>query len=165
MVDFFLVLMLAGAGDELQGIKKGVLELADALAINKADGDNIEKAKRARKEYETALHLLHPASPSWSPPVLICSALEMTGIDEIWDTAIDHRQKLTASGELDAKRRRQAVDWMWALLEEGLKARFYQQEKVKVALPKLLHEVEKGRKSPTVAAHELLFSLDNGVTV
>ena len=88
MVDFFLVLMLAGAGDELQGIKRGVLELADALAINKADGDNIEKAQKAAKIYTTALHMLQPASPNWDPPVLTCSALEMTGIAEIWQTVL-----------------------------------------------------------------------------
>ncbi|MCP3955615.1 MAG: methylmalonyl Co-A mutase-associated GTPase MeaB, partial [Desulfobacterales bacterium] len=80
MSDFFLVLMLAGAGDELQGIKKGVLELADAVTINKADGDNIEKAEKARKSYEMALHLLNPATPTWSPPVMTCSAMEMTGL-------------------------------------------------------------------------------------
>ncbi len=100
MVDFFLVLMLAGAGDELQGIKKGFLELADALAINKADGDNRERAGIAQKDYETALHLLRPASPNWSPPVLMCSARERTGIEEIWAVVLKHREVMTASGEL-----------------------------------------------------------------
>jgi len=124
MVDFFLVLMIAGAGDELQGMKKGVLEIADALAINKTDGDNVQKARMARKEYETALHLLRPASLTWSPPVLNCSAIEMTGIDEIWSTVLEHRKKFTATGELKANRKKQAVDWMWSLIEEGLKKNF-----------------------------------------
>ena len=96
MVDFFLVLMLAGAGDELQGIKKGFLEFADALAINKADGDNVERARIARKDYETALHLLRPASPNWSPPVVTCSARERTGIGEIWEIVLKHRELMTA---------------------------------------------------------------------
>ena len=99
MVDFFLVLMLAGAGDELQGIKRGVLELADAIAINKADGDNVEKAEKARKAYETAVHLLTPSSPNWTAPVLTCSALEMTGIDEIWETSLEHGKTLSSTGE------------------------------------------------------------------
>lgn len=156
MVDFFLVLMLAGAGDELQGIKKGVSELADAIAINKADHDNIEKAKRAKKEYETALHLLSPASPTWTPPVLTCSALEMTGIDEIWETVLNHRQSLIATGELEAKRKKQAVDWMWSLLEEGLKERFYNNPDVKRMLPEMKREVEKGIIAPANAAQKLL---------
>ncbi len=91
MVDFFLVLLLAGAGDELQGLKKGILELADALAVNKADGDNRVRAERAAKVYELALHLLQPSSPQWSPPVLTCSALEMNGVEAIWDTVLRHR--------------------------------------------------------------------------
>jgi len=163
MTDFFLVLMLAGAGDELQGIKKGVLELADTVVINKADGDNIEKAKRARKEYENALHFLRAASSVWSPPVLTCSALEMTGIEIIWETVLDHREKLSGTGELAEKRRIQAAEWMWSLVEEGLKERFYNNHDVKNILPKLLKEVEKGETSPTVAASKLLFIHDNSM--
>jgi LAO/AO transport system kinase len=100
MVDFFLVLMLAGAGDELQGIKKGVLELADAIAITKADGDNVDKALKARQAYEYALHLLAPASPAWHPPVLTCSARAMEGVDRIWETVLAHRQIVETSGAL-----------------------------------------------------------------
>ncbi|MGD9228694.1 MAG: methylmalonyl Co-A mutase-associated GTPase MeaB, partial [Desulfobacterales bacterium] len=111
MVDFFLVLMLSGAGDELQGIKRGVLELADAIAITKADGDNIEKAKKAAKIYETALHMLQPTSPNWDPPVLTCSALEMIGIAEIWQMVIKYHKKFVDSGELEQKRQKQALDW------------------------------------------------------
>ncbi|MCP4113063.1 MAG: methylmalonyl Co-A mutase-associated GTPase MeaB [Desulfobacteraceae bacterium] len=160
MVDFFLVLMLAGAGDELQGIKKGVLELADAIAINKADGDNIENAKRARKEYETALHLLRPSSPTWTPPVLMCSAQEMTGINGIWNTVLEHREKLSDAKELEEKRRRQALDWMWSLVEEGLKDRFYNNPEVKKMLPKVAMDVEKGTTAPTLAATQLLSFFD-----
>ncbi len=161
MVDFFLVLMLAGAGDELQGIKKGVLELADAVAVNKADGDNIEKAERARVQYENALHFLNPASKSWTPPVLVCSALTMTGIDRIWDTVIDHRKRLTASGELDIKRKKQALDWMWTILEEGLLIRFKQDERIKNKLSKMIGAVETGNMAPTAAAMELLSLFDD----
>lgn len=160
MVDFFLVLMLAGAGDELQGIKKGVLELADAIAINKADGDNIEKAEKAKKDYETALQLLRPASPNWSPPVLTCSARELTGIEDIWAVVLKHRDIMTSSCELDQNRRSQALAWMWSLVEEGLKDRFKHHPKVQHHLPQLLRQVENGRLSPTAAACQLLFLLD-----
>ena len=160
MVDFFLVLMLSGAGDQLQGIKKGVLELADAIAINKADGDNIEKAKLARKEYEMALHFLNPVSPNWSPPVMTCSALTMEGLEEIWQTVVDYRKKLTTTGELPLKRKKQALDWMWTMVEEGLKERFQRNELVRQLLPQLSSGVEGGTLAPTVAAQQLLDSLD-----
>ncbi len=160
MVDFFLVLMLAGAGDELQGIKKGVLELADAIAINKADGDNIEKARKAKKDYETALQLLRPASPNWSPPVLTCSARELTGIDDIWAVVLKHRDIMSSSCELDQNRRSQALAWMWSLVEEGLKDRFKHHPKVQHHLPQLLRQVENGMLSPTAAACQLLLFLD-----
>ncbi len=161
MVDFFLVLLLAGAGDELQGLKKGILELADALAINKADGGNLEAAQKAARIYELALHLLQPASPLWSPPVLTCSAIELTGIEAIWNTVLRHREALSRSGELEHKRRRQAVDWVWSLLDEGLKERFFRHPQVKKQLPAILREVAGGRIPATVAAERLLFFLDN----
>ena len=156
MVDFFLVLMLSGAGDELQGIKKGVLELADAIAITKADGDNIEKAKRARKEYETALHLINPSSSNWSPPVVTCSALKLEGVDNIWDIVLNHREKLKSTGEFEENRKSQSIEWMWSLVEEGLKDQFYKNPDVKKILPKISKEVEKGRTAPTAAAYKLL---------
>jgi LAO/AO transport system kinase len=161
MVDFFLVLMLAGAGDELQGIKKGVLELADAVAINKADGDNLEKAAKARRSYEMALHLLNPATPTWSPPVLTCSALTMAGVDNLWATVKDHRQRLSATGELDQKRRRQALAWMWSRIEDGLKERFFGNPEISSRLQEVEASVERGELSPTVGAETLLFLLDN----
>jgi LAO/AO transport system kinase len=161
MVDFFLVLLLAGAGDELQGIKKGILELADALAINKADGDNLGPAKKAARVLESALSLLQPASPLWTPPVLLCSAREMTGIDAIWKTVLRHREAFSASRELDEKRRQQAVDWMWSLVDEGLKERFVHQPDIRKQLPRILREVERGTLAATAAADKLLFLLDN----
>ncbi len=161
MVDFFLVLMIAGAGDELQGIKKGVLELADAAAVNKADGDNVEKAEFARKQYETALHFLAPSSPNWTPPVLTCSALEMIDIDLIWEMVLGHRKKFMATGELEANRRKQAVDWMWSLVKEGLKEQFYKNDEIKKMLPGILKDVANGMIASTAAANRLLFLLDN----
>jgi len=161
MVDFFLVLMIAGAGDELQGIKKGILEIADAVAVNKADGDNIEKAEFARKQYETALHFLAPSSPNWTPPVLTCSALEMIDIDVIWETVLKHHRIFTKTGELKTNRKKQAVDWMWSLVKEGLKDRFYQNPEVKKVLPETVKEVENGTIASTVAATQLLNLLDD----
>jgi LAO/AO transport system kinase len=161
MVDFFLVLLLAGAGDELQGLKKGILELADALAINKADGDNRGPARKAAQVYELALQLLQPSSSRWNPPVLTCSALDMTGIEEIWNTVQRHRQIFLQSGELDEKRRQQAVAWMWTLVDEKLKGRFTRHPEIKKQLPRILREVERGSLAPTSAADKLLFFLDN----
>lgn len=156
MVDFFLLLMLAGAGDELQGIKKGVLELADAISINKADGNNVERTQKAQKAYQAAMSLLTPPSPHWSVPVLTCSALTREGLDTIWQTILNHRRKLEDSGELAEKRRTQAIDWMWAVIDEGLKDRFHKNPRIKKALPEMVKAIEKGQTSPTAAAHELL---------
>ena len=154
MVDFFLVLMLTGAGDELQGIKKGILELADAIVINKADGDNIERAREAKKVYESSLSIVKQDSPVWKVPVLTCSSRNMDGIADIWQTILDYRSKMEASGEFTQKRRRQSVNWMWTLVEEGLKERFYKRSEAKVL--KLTSAVKEGRISPTDAALELL---------
>ncbi len=160
MVDFFLLLMLAGAGDEIQGIKKGILEIADAIAINKADAHNIQKAQEARQEYENALNLLRPSSSIWRPPVLTCSAVELTGIDEIWETVLKHRQQLMATDQLDQKRKKQAIDWLWSLVEEGLKDRFYQNQGIMTQLPGVIKAVETGAMPPSAAADKLLFFLD-----
>jgi LAO/AO transport system kinase len=163
MVDFFLLLMIAGAGDELQGIKKGVLEMADAIAINKADGDNVERALRAKKQIETALHYLRPATPVWTPRALTCSSLdpEDGGMKAIWSAVLEHREIFKHSGELQRKRRQQAVDWMWFLVEEGLKAQFYKHPEITSRLGEITRHVAAGEMAPTVAADELLFSLDN----
>lgn len=156
MVDFFLVLMIAGAGDELQGIKKGVLEVADAIVINKADGDNITRAKMAQRDYATALHMLMPASENWSPPVLTCSSLFSTGIEEIWDTIISHRDTFSKSGEFDQKRKEQSLEWMRFLLEDGLQRWFYGNPEVARLLPDLQAEIAAQKMSPTAAADRLL---------
>jgi LAO/AO transport system kinase len=161
MVDFFLVLMLAGAGDELQGIKKGILEMADAIAITKADGDNVENANKAKRSYESALGLLHPASPTWFPPVVTCSALTATGVDPIWRTILDHNKKLRKAGELAEKRRHQALDWMWSLVEEGLMDRFKHHRILQEILTKITREVETGVTAPTDAAFALLSLFDD----
>lgn len=156
MVDFFLVLMIAGAGDELQGIKKGVLEVADAIIINKADGDNIQRAELARKEYESALHMLMPNSPYWKPPVMTCSSILATGLDRIWETINDHRKKMIDCGEMAEKRKTQDLDWMSFLLDDGLQQWFYTNPKVKEVLPRLKADVEMRKTSPTAAADTLL---------
>jgi len=156
MVDFFLVLMIAGGGDELQGIKKGVLEVADAIVINKADGDNIQRAELARREYEAALHMLMPASPNWSPPVLTCSALENFGLAKIWNMIEEHRRITSQSGEFDRKRTDQALDWFSFLLDEGLRRWFYTNPRVRNAIPDLRSGVAEKRISPSAAAHTLL---------
>ena len=156
MADFFLVLMLAGAGDEIQGIKKGVLELADALVINKADGNNIQRAEKAQKELQAAMHLLRPASLNWSPPVLTCSAAKNRGLNAVWETIVTHRKTLEKSGELAAKRRGQAVDWMWALIEEGLKERLHSHPVVKSNLPSIETAVAQGKMEAVLAAQKVL---------
>ncbi|MDL2329948.1 methylmalonyl Co-A mutase-associated GTPase MeaB [Desulfosarcina sp. OttesenSCG-928-A07] len=162
MVDFFLVLMLAGAGDELQGIKKGVLEMADAVVINKADGDNVEKAEQARRAYENAFHLITPESLTWHPPVLTCSALTASGFDQVWETIVDHHRRLEKTGELAQKRRQQAVSWMWSRIEDGLKERFFENPDVRSQLKEVQSAVARGDQSPTAGAEALLFLLDNG---
>ncbi|MGD9364145.1 MAG: methylmalonyl Co-A mutase-associated GTPase MeaB [Desulfobacteraceae bacterium] len=161
MVDFFLILMLTGAGDELQGIKKGILELADALAVNKADGDNAEKAEKTRKELEMAMHLMQPGSSTWTPPVLTCSALTMTGLSTIWKTVQEHHDKLTQTGELAAKRKEQALQWMWSLIQEGLNDRFHRHSQIRQHLKITITKVRQGEVAPTTAAQQLLFLLDN----
>src|SRR5215211_7304151 len=123
MTDFFLVLMLPGAGDELQGLKKGVIEIADMLAVNKADGDNIARAKAAAAEYRAAFHILRPRSENWTPPVVTYSALTGDGIATLWSEILRHRERMTAAGEFQSRRRDQQVKWMWAMLEERMFAR------------------------------------------
>src|SRR5712691_95292 len=159
MTDFFLVLMLPGAGDELQGLKKGVVELADMIAVNKADGDNIKRAKAAAAEYHAALHILTPRSSSWTPPVVTYSALTGEGIDRLWSTILDHRERLTNAGEIAARRRAQQVKWMWAMLEERVFARLKSDAALKAKLPKLEAAVAEGRMSPAVAVDEIAAAL------
>lgn len=156
MVDFFLVLMLPGAGDELQGIKKGILELADALAVNKADGDNLSLATRAVAEYRSALRLFRHGSANWSPPVLPISARESDGMDDVWNIIVDHRARFEASGELMEKRRQQQQAWLWNMLEEGLKHHFLARKDVRRLLPEMEAAVGQSVLTPTEAARRLL---------
>jgi LAO/AO transport system kinase len=160
MTDFFLVLVLAGAGDELQALKKGVIELADMIAINKADGDNLGRAKGAAAEYKAALHILTPASSNWSPPVITCSALNGGGIADLWSNILEHRERLTASGELATRRGEQQVKWMWTMLEERLFAPLRSDRTVKAELPKIEAEVSAGRLAPTAAVEKIAGMLE-----
>jgi LAO/AO transport system kinase len=159
MTDFFLVLMLPGAGDELQGLKKGVIEIADMIAINKADGDNLKRAKAAAAEYRAALHILTPRSPSWSPPVVTYSALSGNGIAALWSSVLDHRERMTAAGELAGRRREQQVKWMWAMLEDRMFARLKSDPALKAKLPRIEAAVAQGRMTPAVAVDEIATAL------
>ena len=155
MTDFFMVLVLPGGGDELQGLKKGVVELADMIAINKADGDNLSRAKLTAAEYGAALHILAPASANWSPPVVTYSALKNDGVEALWNHVLDHRQRLTASGELAARRGEQQVKWMRSMLEERLYAPLRTDRAVKAALPQLEADVAGGRVAPAAAVEKI----------
>jgi len=155
MVDFFLVLTLPGAGDELQGIKKGVLEIADMIAVNKADGDNVARANRAAAEYRGALNILTPQSPNWSPPVLTVSGLENKGLDELWERIKEHRKALTASGEFHERRQSQAVKWMYEMLEDRVLATLMANPKVDERLPVLEAQVRDGELTPTNAVEQI----------
>jgi LAO/AO transport system kinase len=159
MTDFLLVLMLPGAGDELQGLKKGVVELADMIAVNKADGDNIDRAMAAAAEYRAALNILTPRSALWSPPVVAYSALTGEGIAKLWDTILEHRARMSSSGELAARRRDQQVKWMWAMLEERMLSRLRSNPALRTKLPKLEAAVADGRVSAAVAVEEIAAAL------
>jgi len=156
MVDFFLLLLQPGAGDGLQGIKKGVLELVDGVVVNKADGDQEAAAGRARADYAHALELLRPAVPVWRPPVRTASARTGRGIAEVWEMVVDHHRTLSASGDLDARRRQQARAWLWSLVEQGLRDAFRAHPAVAEALPGLEREVEAAKTTPAAAARRLL---------
>ncbi len=156
MVDTFLLLLQPGAGDELQGIKKGVLELADVLVVNKADGEHEAAAQRTRAAYTQALSLVRAGPGDWRPPVLSASALTGAGIGEVWETVLAHRAQLEASGELQARRREQARAWMWSLVEEGLLEAFRGHPAVAKRLAALEREVESLKTTPAAAARVLL---------
>jgi GTPase len=156
MTDFFLLLMLPGAGDELQGLKKGVVELADMIAVNKADGDNIARAKAAAAEYRAALHILRPRSANWSPPVVTSSALTGNGVAALWAHILDHRKKLSVAGELASRRAEQQVKWMWAMLEERLFAPLRSDRAIKTALTSIEAEVAAGTLAPAAAVDKIV---------
>lgn len=159
MVDFFLVLLLAGGGDDLQGIKKGVIEIADMIAINKADGDNAPRATRAAADYRHALHILTPASPNWQPPVLTISGLANLGLEELWSQINQHRERLTASGEFMARRQTQAVTWMHDMLSDRLLRVLKSNPQVAAAMPGLEADVRAGRLLPTRAVEQIIDQL------
>ncbi|MED6327384.1 MAG: methylmalonyl Co-A mutase-associated GTPase MeaB [Actinomycetota bacterium] len=155
MVDFFLVLMLPGAGDELQGIKKGVLELADMIAVNKADGLNEVAARTAARDYSAALRLTQPSSPSWTPPVLTCSGLTGDGLEDLWAQVLGHREALMATGEWEDRRRTQRLAWMWAMVEDLLLASLRSDSAVLDRLAAEEDDVLDGRTNPSAAAARL----------
>lgn len=156
MVDLFLVLMIAGAGDEMQGIKKGVIELADAIVINKADGDNLPRCTAAQAEMKRVLHYLQPTTPGWETPALLASALKGDGVPEVWsmmDRFFEHTRK---TGAFEERRREQAVDWMHALIVESLRAEFYAAPEVQNRLEAVENAVAHGHMPALAGALELL---------
>lgn len=156
MTDFFLLLMLAGAGDELQGIKRGIIEMVDGMAVNKADGDNKAKAERARAEYAGALHLFPLNPDGWQPRVLTCSSLSGDGIPALWDMVLEHRTLVESNGSFHTRRSRQALDWMRELVSLGLEEMFERDPDVAGRLAHLENAVRRGSVSSFVAARELL---------
>ena len=156
MVDMFMLLLLPASGDELQGIKKGIVELADLVIVNKADGDLLAGAKRVQGDYKAALRMLHPASAHWNPQVLTCSALNNQGIAEIWQVAENFEQAMKNSGELEKKRAHQAISWMWKEIKETLISRFVNHPTITAKIQAAEADVETGKKSPTAAALELI---------
>ena len=156
MVDTFLLLALAGTGDQLQGIKKGVLELADVIAVNKADGPHEKDARAAARELAAALRLLRDPNAAWRTPVLTCSALENTGLDEVWERIQQHRAMLESTGELDRRRRDQQVDWTWNLVHDQLLARLHEHPRVRGIAPALEQQVRDGSVTATAAAEQII---------
>jgi LAO/AO transport system kinase len=159
LTDFFLVLMLPNAGDELQGIKKGIIELADMIAVNKADGDGATAARAAAAQYQAALHILAPASPLWSTPVVTVSGLTGAGLDALWAKIEDHRARFEAKGLIAEKRRRQDVKWMWAMVEDRLRARLRDDPALRARTPALEAAVAAGTLTPMLAADEIARAL------
>jgi LAO/AO transport system kinase len=163
MVDCFVLLMLTGAGDELQGIKRGILELADVVAVNKADGSNAAAAAHVRSELERALELVRPpGDDGWQPRVVTTSGQSGSGLDELWAIIEEHRTELSASGELERRRRRQLLSWLWSLVDEGLRLAVREHPRVAASLPGLEADVLEGRTTPTVAAERVLEAFVGG---
>ncbi|MGV9263049.1 methylmalonyl Co-A mutase-associated GTPase MeaB [Kitasatospora sp. NPDC003701] len=156
MVDSFLLLSLARTGDQLQGIKKGVLELADVIAVNKADGPHETDAKAAARELAGALRLLQPPDAPWTPPVLTCSGRDGTGLDVLWERLQQHRKVLDATGALEARRRDQQVEWTWAMVHDQLFSRLHEHPEVRRLAPTLEHRVREGTVPASLAAQQIL---------
>jgi LAO/AO transport system kinase len=156
MVDTFLLLTIARTGDSLQGIKKGILELADVVAVNKADGPHEADARAAARELRGALRMLTPSSAAWTTPVLTCSAQTGAGMDEVWTAVQDHRAALEAAGELERRRADQQVQWMWRAVRDRLLDRLQSDPGIREALPDVERAVRDGELTPTLAAQQLL---------
>lgn len=156
MVDTFLLLTLARTGDQLQGIKKGVLELADVIAVNKADGPHERDARSAARELAGALRLMHPVDAAWTPPVLTCSARESTGLDTLWERLEQHRTLLDSTGRLSAKRREQQVEWTWTMVRDDLLDGLRSHPAVRTLAPELEQRVREGGLTATLAAEQIL---------
>jgi LAO/AO transport system kinase len=163
MVDFFLLLKLTGAGDELQGIKRGIMEMADAIVINKAEGENVKRAERARSEFERALHLYPPKENNWTPKVLTCSSITGAGVPEIWELISEYQSKNKAGGYFSGKRKSQNTYWFHQTVESLLKQQFYGQKAVVRAMYPLKIEVENNTISPFRAAEKLLELYSKGL--
>jgi len=155
MTDFFLALMLPGGGDELQGIKKGLIELADMIAINKADGDNLKRATITAGDYRGALHILAPRSEHWHPPVVTYSALAGTGIAELWQKVLDHRTAMQACGDFAERRRQQQVKWMWTMLEQRMMAQLRADPAIRAKVKLIEKDVADARITPALAAEQI----------
>jgi LAO/AO transport system kinase len=155
MVDFFLLLVLTGAGDELQGMKKGIMELVDAIVVNKADGDNKPLAIKTKKEYNQILHFLHPATSGWRTKAYTCSSLHCEGISEIWNVILEFEKNTKASRMFDERRKKQNKQWLYSMISDQLHYRFFQQPEVKSVLPGLERAVMDGEKSVSAAVFEL----------
>ncbi|MFE3292704.1 methylmalonyl Co-A mutase-associated GTPase MeaB, partial [Rhodococcus sp. NPDC059234] len=160
MVDTFTFLTLARTGDQLQGIKKGVLELADIVTVNKADGKHAIEAKAAARELAGALRLIYPHDALWKPPVLTMSALENDGVDKFWDTVLLHRKVLGDAGELEAKRHQQQVDWTWSMVHDQLLRRLDTDPAVKAIRGDVEQRVREGSLTAALAAHQILETFD-----
>jgi LAO/AO transport system kinase len=160
MVDTFVFLPLARTGDQLQGIKKGVLELADIVVVNKADGEHLTEAKAAARELSAAIRLIYPRETLWRPPVLTMSALDGTGLRELWDTVLRHRDVLTAAGEFDTRRRAQQVDWTWSMVRDAVLDRVLTHPAVRNMRAEIERQVRAGELTPALAAQQILDTAD-----
>lgn len=156
MVDFFLVLMIAGGGDELQGIKKGVLEIADMIAVTKADGDNITRAQLSASDYQHALRIITPMDPVWTPPVVTVSALENKGLDTLWEKVDLHRRTMAGNGAFEAKRKAQQIRWMWAMIDDRLTRRLRADENINKLAQDMENGISAGTVTPALAADKIL---------
>ncbi|BBX44533.1 methylmalonyl Co-A mutase-associated GTPase MeaB [Mycobacterium cookii] len=156
MVDTFVLLTLARTGDQLQGIKKGVLELADIVVVNKADGDHLQEARKAARELSGAIRLIHPRETLWRPPVLTMSALEGSGLSELWETIERHRDVLTESGDFEARRRAQQVDWTWQMVRDTVLDRVLSNPAVRKGRADVERQVLTGELTPALAAQQIL---------